>query len=384
MERGVVMNTPSLEPNSRKLDDNFPPKVRKRFYFLINLAYFAVILTIVLVAVRYLFLWMLPFVLAFALATMLQTPLTWLVEKTKVSKKFFSVVLVVLFILLIASLVAVIGWQVIVTVINYVSDAGNIERIQNMVLAIFANLTSLLKNLSDYLPDDMLAPIQESIASMGSSIAQTLSAFFTNATGAVVTFTTTSFPMLLVSFIIWVVASIFLTIDYRKVTGFVMRQIPERYTEMVHTVRDLFTNTIFKLLRAYILLMLLTFAELSISFHILKVPYAFLIAALVALVDILPVLGTGTVLIPWSIISLIMGNPRMFIGIGLTYILITVIRNVLEPRLVSHQIGLNPLITLFFMFLGLRAIGIFGMLLFPVIVMILVQLQDSGKIRIWK
>ena len=95
-------------------------------------------------------------------------------------------------------------------------------------------------------------------------------------------------------------------------------------------------------------------------------------------------LGTGTVLIPWALVNLLIGNPKMFIGLGLTYVAVTVIRNIIEPRLISHQIGLNPLVTLFFMFLGLRAAGIFGMLLFPVIVMIIIQLQNSGRIRLWK
>jgi sporulation integral membrane protein YtvI len=207
---------------------------------------------------------------------------------------------------------------------------------------------------------------------------------FANVATSAATAVTTSLPMLLVSFIIWVVASIFLTIDYQKVITFIMRQVPERHAETVELTRSLCTNTIFRLLRAYLLLMFITFIELSISFSILGVSYALLIAALVALVDILPVLGTGTILIPWAFIALIMGDFKLFIGLGITYIIITILRNILEPRVVSQQIGLNPLVTLFFMFLGLRAIGIFGMLLFPVIVMVLIQLQESGKIKIWK
>ncbi len=180
------------------------------------------------------------------------------------------------------------------------------------------------------------------------------------------------------------VASIFLSIDYHNVLSFILRQVPDRHSETISFVRSICTNTLFKLLRAYGLLMFITFVELSIGFTLLRIPYALLLAALIALVDILPVLGTGTVLVPWAFIALIMGEVKMFIGLGIIYIIVTIVRNVLEPRLVSMQIGLNPLVTLFFMFLGLRAIGLLGMLLFPLIVMVLVQLHESGKIRIWK
>lgn len=80
-----------------------------------------------------------------------------------------------------------------------------------------------------------------------------------------------------------------------------------------------------------------------------------------------------------------LGDFHLFIGLGLLYVVVSLVRNILEPRVVSHQIGLHPLVTLFFMFLGLRATGsLAGMLLFPLVVMIVKQLQDAGKIHLWK
>ena len=89
-------------------------------------------------------------------------------------------------------------------------------------------------------------------------------------------------------------------------------------------------------------------------------------------------------LIPWTLFELISGNFGMALGLLILYVFITVLRNILEPRLVSYQIGLNPLVTLFFMYLGLQIAGVAGMMLFPVVVMILVQLQESGHVHIWK
>ena len=131
--------------------------------------------------------------------------------------------------------------------------------------------------------------------------------------------------------------------------------------------------------------MLLTFGELTAGLLLLRVPHAVLLAALIAVVDILPILGTGTVLIPWIAVSLLGGNTAFAVGLTVLYVVITVVRNILEPRVVSRQIGLHPLATLFFMFLGLRATGgIAGMLLFPVGAIIVKQLQEAGHIHLWK
>ena len=96
-------------------------------------------------------------------------------------------------------------------------------------------------------------------------------------------------------------------------------------------------------------------------------------AFITALVDAIPVLGTGTVLIPWSIFELISGNYTLAIGLFIMYIMAIVVRQFTEPRVVSAQIGLHPLITLTSMYAGLKAIGIFGMILGPVLTIIVIK-----------
>lgn len=365
-------------------ETGLPDKYWRRIRFLINLLYYGVLLTIGILIVRYLLLWMLPFVLAFVVAAGLQRPLGWLVKKTHISRKFFSVVLVVFVILLLAGIVAVVGWQLIQGIIAFVSDNKNILMIEKTVMGLSDNINGLVLSFSNILSESAMASLQKAITGFSSNIVDFISGLFTDVAASVAAAATTRLPVLLISFIIWVIASIFLTIDYQSVLSFILRQVPDRHAETVYFVRGLCTNTLFKLARAYITLMFITFVELCIGFSLMGIPYAPILAAMIAVVDILPVLGTGTVLIPWAFVSLITGDARMFIGLGLCYVVVTVVRNVLEPRLVSRQIGLNPLVTLFFMFLGLRAVGLFGMLLLPVIVMILVQLRESGKIRLWK
>lgn len=114
------------------------------------------------------------------------------------------------------------------------------------------------------------------------------------------------------------------------------------------------------------MLFLLTFAELSIGFLILRIPYAILLGLAITLFDILPVLGTGGFLLPWAAILFLIKNTPLAVGILVLYLIITVVRNIMEPRLVGKQIGLHPLATLMAMFLGLKLVGIVGMFLFPI------------------
>lgn len=255
--------------------------------------------------------------------------------------------------------------------------------VQDAITGVGTSLQNFVTQISVNLPKDAVESLNNGIANLSEQLVGLVTGALSTAATATIGLTA-KLPMLLLSFIIWIVASVFLTIDYHQVVGFFVRQLPDRHAELYQTVKELCTNTLFRLLKAYALLMFITFVELSVGLLILRVKGAVWLAALIAIVDILPVLGTGTVLIPWTLFELISGNFGMALGLLILYVFITVLRNILEPRLVSYQIGLNPLVTLFFMYLGLQIAGVAGMMLFPVVVMILVQLQESGHVHIWK
>ena len=127
--------------------------------------------------------------------------------------------------------------------------------------------------------------------------------------------------------------------------------------------------------------MIITFTELNIGLHLLKIPYATVIAGAIAIFDLLPILGTGGVLIPWTVIAAVIGEYGMALGIGILYIVITMVRNYLEPKLVGKQIGLHPLATLIALFVGSRLFGLAGLFGFPVALSVIVQLrrEDTKK-----
>ncbi|MBQ9313388.1 MAG: AI-2E family transporter [Clostridia bacterium] len=116
--------------------------------------------------------------------------------------------------------------------------------------------------------------------------------------------------------------------------------------------------------------------ELFLAFNIFnvigyKIEYPFLLAVMIAIIDILPILGVGTVLNPWAIWQLVSGNYGFAIALFVTYIIIFAVRQFIEPRLVSKQFGVHPIITLFAMYAGFKVAGVFGLILGPIGLMIL-------------
>lgn len=149
-------------------------------------------------------------------------------------------------------------------------------------------------------------------------------------------------------------------------------------------IQSYVVGTLFVCIRSYALIMSITFVELAVGLTLIGVKNSVLIAFVIAVFDILPVLGTGGIMIPWMVITAVMGNPRLAIGLLVVYLVITVIRNIIEPKIVGSQIGLHPVVTLVSMFAGAQLFGVLGLFGFPIGLSLLGYLNDTDTIRIFK
>ena len=113
-------------------------------------------------------------------------------------------------------------------------------------------------------------------------------------------------------------------------------------------------------------MLILTFVQLLIGFMVLDIRFPFLFALLVAAVDFLPVLGTGTVLIPWGIVLAVAGSPFKGVGLLILWVITLIVRQIAEPKIMGKSLGIHPLFSLLATYFGLKLFGIGGMLLFPI------------------
>lgn len=129
-------------------------------------------------------------------------------------------------------------------------------------------------------------------------------------------------------------------------------------------------------LKAQLKLSAITFSVATAGLLLLRIPYAPLWAVLIALVDAFPVLGTGSVLVPWSLVSFLQGDHLQAFGLLGVYVAAAVTRTVLEPRLVGRQLGIDPLVTLLALYVGFKLFGLLGMILAPMLAVATTQLLE--------
>ena len=352
---------------------------RKRA-FIVNCMFFACLVAIAYIAFKYLLAWMLPFVIGLIAAACLQPPINWICKKTKLKKKLISPILAFI-------LVSVVACFVVMGTYNAIGELGDlISRLpswyKNSAPVVSEAINTQFESLLANLPDE----VEQQVISISNDLIQYIQSkliSFSSTALSWVANKASQLPSLLISIIITVVATFFMSVEFDNIKKFIKLQIPEKYRVLVLNSWETFGRTVVRMLTSYLFIMFCTFCELALGLTFLQVNYSVLIAALISVVDILPVLGTGTILIPWGLICLLIGRTGLGAGILALYVLITIIRNILEPKIIGNRIGLHPLVTLVFMYLGLHIMGIFGMFLFPLTLILIKELQDRGLIKIW-
>ena len=379
--------------------------VERKRKAIINTVYYGMLILGAALAIRFGLGLFLPIILAFIFAALLQRPKNYLVKKTFLKKGAAAVLCVFFGISLVALLISLVGVRVageIKGFIDYIII--RLQDIDSLVTAIETAVYSFIARLPDFIEgtlkestEALFTGIREYLAGQTAEVPEqigSLSGVFslswiTKPLSGVVS-TASKVPSFLIAFLVSVITTCFMTADYDVITDFINAQLSEKRRDDFVRAKTLLKSSLGKMGKAYLLIMLVTFSEMLIGLSVLKLlgifnsSYIVIISVATAVVDIIPVLGTGTVLIPWAIVCLIMGNYPMAIGLGILYGVITVIRQVVEPKLVAGQLGLPPFVTISAIYIGLKTMGVLGMFIAPVMVIMLKLLNDEGIIHLWK
>ncbi|MEA5051725.1 MAG: sporulation integral membrane protein YtvI [Oscillospiraceae bacterium] len=356
-------------------------KVEKRRRFIINFVYVALVLGIVFVVLKYGINIIMPFVVAFAVAMMSRPVIAFLRKKARFSNGAAAVVSVILIYALFGGLVGFLGTKIVLTLRDWIVMLP--DTYVNSFLPAFNASLNGLEGVAQRLGPEFAAFFENLSADLTASIGKGL----TNLASAFATWvghTATAVPGFLIKVLITIVSSFFITKDYDLITRFLLLQLSPRGADTVRKIKQGLIGTIGSYLKSYLLIMGITFLELLIGLSIFRVDNAFIISLVIALFDILPVVGCGTILVPWIIVVLIQGKYVLAAELFALWVVITVVRNIIEPKIVGEQVGMHPVLVLFGMVVGTYFFGGVGLLGVPVGFALLKKLHDQGTIGLYR
>lgn len=359
--------------------------IEKRKNFIINFVYAVICIGLFYVFLKYCLGVLAPFIIAFVLAYALQKPIKW--AKNKLHLKSHGIISFLIVLLVVAIVFGALSIVVLVLFDELKSFATYLTTQFSSVDEIMVTLENYIMGVVVRLPEGVRGTVGDYVAgafdSLGEGQAELdlsmLSAPLSGAWSVL-----KSLPSTILSVVIAVVSCFFMTSDYDKVKELFLSFFSESKRKNVIKTKRTATKAISKLLKAYVTIMAITFAEMFLGLFLLKLigvydgSYMAIISFVTCIIDIIPVLGTGTVLLPWAIYNLIFGNFGMGIGLLVIYAAITVIRQIIEPKLVANQAGLPAIVTIMAMFIGVRIFGAFGIIILPFTVIILKLLYDEG------
>lgn len=316
---------------------------------------------------------LLPFFIAWTVAFATRPLAYKIAEGTHISYKVIRVLL--------TTLIVLGGITVLVSALAYAArEAWDFISGLNESGELYDVLSKLMNPIGGWLGErdgaaELEGEIGEAVKGMLSSllggIAEALSSFIT------------SIPGVLLFTLVCVVASIYFALDLENINAFVRRSLPRGISSWLVNFKNRFLDGVFKYIRSYIILMIITFVILLFGFLVIGVDYAVLLGFLIALLDALPLFGVGTVLVPWSVYHLFFGNTGMGVALLVLFLICQLTRQFAEPKIVGKSLGISPIVSLVLLYAGYYFFGFLGLVfvpLFSVLINILINKNNSSQV----
>lgn len=326
-----------------------------------------------------------PFIIALVIAFLINPLVDFFEKKARMPRALAVILSLILIIGVFVGLITLLVAE-IVSGANYLANVvpRHLETlidymeqfIGTQILPMYHKFSALFNNLDAGQQDTIMSNIE----SVGKKIATTVGAFIQNFFHNIPVIIGW-FPNVATVLIFSLLATFFISKDWYRLKGFAGRIAPSKVKESVSKIFADLKRALFGFIKAQLTLISITTIIVLIGLLVLRVDYAITIALVAGFVDILPYLGTGAVFVPWIIYEAVAGEMNLAIGLGVLYIVVLVQRQIMEPKILSSSIGLDPLATLISLFVGFKLIGFLGLIVGPVTLVIINTLQRSNVFK---
>ncbi len=323
-----------------------------------------------------------PFIIAFAIAFFMNPIVNFFERKWKMNRLLAVLLTMLLIVSIFAGLITIIvieainGIEYLVDIVpqhfqmlvKYLENFffANILPIYNQLLTMFDNLDPSSQNTIVENIEAMGQQLTEGVKNAIQAFASGISAFFMN------------LPNFATGLIISILATFFISKDWYKLKEVFQKITPKKALESGGNIYSGLRKALFGFIKAQLTLISITAVIVLVGLLILRVDYAITIALIIGLVDLLPYLGTGLIFVPWIIYTFFAENYFLTIGLSILYGVVVVQRQIMEPKVLSSNIGLDPLPTLIALFVGFKLFGFFGLILGPTLLVIGKTLYNVG------
>ena len=352
--------------------DYLPKEPYKRVFVLVFYATLACILFYLFF--RFFWIPLLPFLLAVLLSAIIRPICLFLQRKFRIPIRLSTLIL--LFLLIFGSIFLLYRISM-----RLLAEAGEFLAKEELASTDTKTLAGILQDrLADWFPF-----AKEYLASrgFGSAIRESLrsgAGAITSSIPGLISDLITRLPLILFFIAVLMIASYYLITDRDHIFAGLKKILPERIIKEIHILRRQAGDSLMEYLKAALILLLVTFLELFLGFTLLKTPYSLTLAVIIAAIDFFPILGTGTVMIPWALFSFLAGNTQNAIGLLVLWAIISAVRQALEPRIIGKKLGLHPFHALAAMYFGFSLFSFTGLVLAPLAVTVLLGvLKEKGN-----
>ncbi len=380
-------------------------KVEIRRKKIINIVYYAIVLGLAYLFLKYCFSMFAPFLIAFFIAVIVQRPTNFITGKIKIKKGITATVLVLLLYLIMAALISLIGVKLVDGIKSLIAF---IQSKLTDIPTLIENVKNWSLNVVGFLPDSLEAKATRSMVPFFEALKEksateiasfivdkasngekfSLSSLSTPLSG--IWSTAKQIPSVFVAVMIAIVSSCFMAVDYDRLVKFIKGQISAENEKKLSATKRIVFKSLGKLIKSYVLIICITGFEIFVGLNLLtfigiyKDGNIVALSLIIAVLDILPVIGTGTFMVPWALYSLITGKLGLAIGLFVVYAIIYVVRQIIEPKIVGGTVDLPSFVTLMGMYIGSQLFGFIGIFLVPILIIIIKLLNDEGVVHIWK
>ena len=323
-----------------------------------------------------------PFLCALVLAWVLNPAVRWLQRKTNLSRKALSMVLVVLVFAVIGGILFGLGWVAVDQVrMLFDNRQSLLDQLLDGLVGVVNSVGGWLEGLGDLVPQGVLTTSEDLMDALIRWVqGLDFSGWLTEMAGQAPSMVT-NVSNFAVALVVFMMGSYFITGDYPRLRFELTDRVPMVARDFCRSVKNIFMSAFGGYVKSQLILSAGVFAILSIGFFLMGQPYGLLLAFGLSVLDFIPIIGSGTVMVPWAVVDMILGQYGEAAALMAVWGVIALFRQLAEPKILGNQTGLSPILSLVGIYVGMKAGGVLGMVVGPLLLLVCINLAKLGIFR---